>query len=212
MDEIEAARVRIQTPKVDCASILSTLLDGCGYLSDLKRSCRNSEESFGREENVKEMLRALADHQKRTGQGLQSFLDEISLDREREEDPKEATDDVTLITLHAAKGLEFAHVFLVGVEEGLLPHERSKAEGNIDEERRLFYVGMTRAMRSLVITWCRSRKKFGETVFGRPSQFLQEIRGPQVEDESYEELINRPMEREDVAAQFARLRAQLAKQ
>jgi DNA helicase II / ATP-dependent DNA helicase PcrA len=211
VDEIEAARVRVQTPKVDCASILSTLLDECGYLSDLKRSCRNSEESFSREENVKEMLRALAEHQKRTGQGLQSFLDEISLDREREEDPKEATDGVTLITLHAAKGLEFAHVFLVGVEEGLLPHERSKAEGNIDEERRLFYVGMTRAMRSLVITWCRSRKKFGETVFGRPSQFLKEIRGPQVEDESYEELINRPMEREDVAAQFARLRAQLAK-
>ena len=212
LDEIEAARVRIQTPKVDSASTLSTLLDQCGYLSDLKRSCRNSEESFSREENVKEMLRALADHQKRTGQGLQSFLDEISLDRERDEDPKEAADGVTLITLHAAKGLEFVHVFLVGVEEGLLPHERSKAEGNIDEERRLFYVGMTRAMRSLVITWCRSRKKFGETVFGRPSRFLQEIRGPQVDDESYEELMNRPMEQEDVAAQFARLRAQLAKQ
>jgi DNA helicase II / ATP-dependent DNA helicase PcrA len=189
-----------------------TLLEGCGYLSDLKRSCGNSEESFSREENVKEMLRALADHQKRTGQGLQSFLDEISLDRDREEDPKKAADGVTLITLHAAKGLEFAHVFLVGVEEGLLPHERSKAEGNIDEERRLFYVGITRAMRSLVITWCRSRKKFGNPTFCRPSRFLQEIGGAQVENESYEELINRPMEREDVAAQFARLRAQLAKQ
>jgi DNA helicase-2/ATP-dependent DNA helicase PcrA len=212
VDEIEAARVRIQTPRADCAHILSTLLDGCGYLNDLKRSCRNPEESFSREENVKEMLRALADHQRRTGQGLQSFLDEISLDREREDDPREAADGVTLITLHAAKGLEFAHVFLVGVEEGLLPHERSKAEGNIDEERRLFYVGMTRAMRSLVITWCRSRKKFGETVFCRPSRFLQEIRGAQVADENYEELVNRPMEREDVAAQFARLRAQLAKQ
>ena len=114
---------------------------------------------------------------KANGQGLQSFLDEISLDREREEDPKEAADGVTLITLHAAKGLEFAHVFLIGVEDGLLPHERSKAEGSIDEERRLFYVGMTRAMRSLVITWCRSRKKFGKAVFCRPSPFLQEIRG-----------------------------------
>ena len=178
----------------------------------MKRSCRSSEESLSREENVKEMLRALADHQKRTRQGLQSFLDEISLDREREEDPKEAVDGVTLITLHAAKGLEFAHVFLIGVEDGLLPHERSKAEGSIDEERRLFYVGMTRAMRSLVITWCRSRKKFGKAVYCRPSPFLQEIRGPQVDDQSYEELMNRPMEREDVAAQFARLRAQLARQ
>jgi DNA helicase II / ATP-dependent DNA helicase PcrA len=211
VDEIDAARIRIQTPKVDCAQILSTLLDECGYLSDLKRSCRNSEESSSREENVKEMLRALAEHQKRTGQGLQSFLDEISLDREREEDPKEAADGVTLITLHAAKGLEFTHVFLVGVEDGLLPHERSKAEGNIDEERRLFYVGLTRAMRSLVITWCRSRKKFGSPTHCRPSPFLEEIRGARVEEESYEELINRPMEREDVAAQFARLRAQLAK-
>jgi ATP-dependent DNA helicase UvrD/PcrA len=211
-DEIEAARVRIQTPGVDCAHLLSTLLDECGYLSDLKRSCRSSEESLSREENVKEMLRALGDHQKRTRQGLQSFLDEISLDREREEDPKEAADGVTLITLHAAKGLEFAHVFLIGVEDGLLPHERSKAEGSIDEERRLFYVGMTRAMRSLVITWCRSRKKFGKAVYCRPSPFLQEIRGPQVDDQSYEELMNRPMEREDVATQFARLRAQLARQ
>jgi DNA helicase II / ATP-dependent DNA helicase PcrA len=211
VDEIEAARVRIQTPGVDCAQVLSTILDGCGYLSDLKRSCRSSEESLSREENVKEMLRALADHQKRTRQGLQSFLDEISLDRERAEDPKEAADGVTLITLHAAKGLEFAHVFLVGAEDGLLPHERSKAEGNIDEERRLLYVGMTRAMRSLVITWCRSRKKFGNPAYCRPSPFLQEIRGAQVDEESYEELINRPMEREDVAAQFARLRAQLAK-
>ena len=211
-DEIEAARVRIQTPGVDCAHLLSTLLDECGYLSDLKRSCRSSEESLSREENVKEMLRALGDHQKRTRQGLQSFLDEISLDPEREEDPKEAADGVTLITLHAAKGLEFAHVFLIGVEDGLLPHERSKAEGSIDEERRLFYVGMTRAMRSLVITWCRSRKKFGKAVYCRPSPFLQEIRGPQVDDQSYEELMNRPMEREDVATQFARLRAQLARQ
>ena len=86
--------------------------------------------------------------------------------------PKEATDGVTLITLHAAKGLEFVHVFLVGVEDGLLPHERSKAEGEHRRRARLFYVGMTRAMRSLVITWCRSRKKFGERVFGRPSPVL----------------------------------------
>ena len=171
-----------------------------------------SEESLSREENVKEMLRALGDYQKRTrpGPARLSRRDQ-SRSRTRGGPRRTLRDGVTLITLHAAKGLEFAHVFLIGVEDGLLPHERSKAEGTIDEERRLFYVGITRAMRSLVITWCRSRKKFGNSVHCRPSPFLKEIRGPQVDDESYEELMNRPMEREDVAAQFARLRAQLAK-
>jgi superfamily I DNA/RNA helicase len=211
VEEIEATRIRVQTPGADCGQILATLLEGCRYLDDLKRSCKTPEESLNREENVKEMLRALGDYQRRSDHGLQGFLDEVSLDREREEDTQDTTRGVTLITLHAAKGLEFPHVFLIGAEDGLLPHERSKAEGTVDEERRLFYVGITRAMRSLVITWCRSRTKFGSPVHGRPSPFLREIRGEQVEEESYEDLMNRPMAHEDVAAQFARLRAQLAK-
>ena len=211
VDGIQAARIRVQTPGADCARILSALLEECGYVEDLKRSCKSPEESLNREENVKEMLRALGDYQRRTKQGLQGFLDEMSLDRERADDAQEAARGVTLITLHAAKGLEFPHVFLIGAEDGLLPHERSKAEGTMDEERRLFYVGITRAMRSLVITWCRSRKKFGISTHGRPSPFLREIRGEQVDEEAYEELMNRPMKHEDVAAQFARLRAQLAK-
>jgi DNA helicase-2/ATP-dependent DNA helicase PcrA len=211
VDEIESARVRIQTPREDCANILSSLLDECGYLDDLKRSCKTPDESLNREENVKEMLRALSDYQQRSRQGLQGFLDEVSLDRERTEDEAESAPGVTLITLHAAKGLEFPHVFLIGAEDGLLPHERSKAEGAVDEERRLLYVGITRAMRSLVITWCRARRKFGSPMHCRPSPFLEEIRGEQVIEETYEELMNRPMEKEDVAVQFARLRAQLGK-
>jgi DNA helicase-2/ATP-dependent DNA helicase PcrA len=211
VDGIEAARVRIQTPGVDSAQILSSLLEECGYLDDLKRSCKTPDESLNREENVKEMLRALGEYQKRSRQGLQGFLDEVSLDREREEDKEESARGVTLITLHAAKGLEFPHVFLVSAEDGLLPHERSKTEGTVDEERRLFYVGITRAMRSLVITWCRGRRKFGSPTHCKPSPFLREIRGDQVIEESYEELMSRPMEREDVAEQFARLRAQLGK-
>jgi superfamily I DNA/RNA helicase len=152
----------------------------------------------------------LGDYQKSSRQGLQGFLDAVSLDRERTEDKEESARGVTLITLHAAKGLEFPHVFLIGAEDGLLPHERSKVEGTVDEERRLFYVGITRAMRSLVVTWCRTRRKFGSPMQCRPSPFLREIRGDQVLEEGYEELMNRPMEKEDVAAQFARFRAQLA--
>jgi len=210
LDELDAARIRVSTPGVDASQIISSLIEGCGYLDDLKRSCKTPNESLNREENVKEMLRALAEHQKRSSGGLRAFLDEINLDREREEDKEDTNRGVTLITMHAAKGLEFPHVFLVGAEDGLLPHERSKTEGTVDEERRLFYVGITRAMKTLVITWCRGRMKFGSAMHCRPSPFLLEIRGDQVVEESYEEIMSRPMEEEDVAAQFARLRAQLA--
>jgi superfamily I DNA/RNA helicase len=133
----------------------------------------------------------------------------VAADNERSEE-KETAAGVTLITLHAVKGLEFPHVFLIGAEDGLLPHERSKRDGVLDEERRLFYVGMTRAMRSLVITWCRARRKFGSPTHCRRSPFLEEIGRGSVVEESYEELANRPMETEEVAVQFARLRAQLS--
>lgn len=79
------------------------------------------------------------------------------------------------MTLHAAKGLEFSHVFLVGMEEHLLPHRSSIEDGNIEEERRLAYVGLTRAKHSLVMTYAAKRKRFGEIVAGEPSRFLQEL-------------------------------------
>ncbi len=210
LDEIETARIRVLTPGVDAAEIISTLLLECGYLEDLKRSCKTTDEAMNREENVKEMLRGLSEYQKRSKHGLQGYLDEVSLDREREEDKEDTNRGVTLITMHAAKGLEFPNVYLVGAEDGLLPHERSKTEGTVDEERRLFYVGITRAMKSLVISWCRARTKFGSAMHCSPSPFLKEIRGENVIEEGYEEIMNRPMEEEDITAQFARARAQLA--
>ena len=144
-------------------------------------------------------------------QGLQGFLDEVSLDRERDEDNEETARGVTLITLHAAKGLEFPHVFLIGAEDGLLPHERSKAEGTVDEERRLFYVGITRAMRSLVSPGVALAGNSAAQCIAGPARSCGRSVAKQVLEEGYEELMNRPMEQEDVAAQFARLRAQLAK-
>lgn len=94
------------------------------------------------------------------------------LDRNQEQ---EATDQVSLMTLHAAKGLEFPHVFLIGMEENLLPHQNSIETGNIEEERRLAYVGITRAQQTLTFSYCTHRKRYGEITEAEPSRFLNEL-------------------------------------
>jgi ATP-dependent DNA helicase Rep len=94
------------------------------------------------------------------------------LDREKEES---ADDKVQLMTLHAAKGLEFLHVFMVGMEEDILPHKNSVEGGAIEEERRLAYVGITRAQRTLTMTSARQRTQFGDTSPTTPSRFVDEL-------------------------------------
>ena len=210
-DELASRRIHLLTPGADAAHIVSQFLGESGFFDDLKRSCKTPEEALNREGGAREILRALTEHQKRSNSGLQGFIDEMTLDRERDEDKKEEAKGVTLITLHAAKGLEFPHVFLLGAEDGLIPHERSKSEGTVDEERRLFYVGITRAMKSLTITHCLNRTKFGTAMYCRPSPFLQEIEGDGVLVESYEEIVNKPVAEEDIAASFASLREMLAR-
>ena len=96
----------------------------------------------------------------------------ITMLEDREED---AADAVRLSTLHAAKGLEFPHVFLVGLEEGVLPHREAVEAGNVDEERRLMYVGLTRAQETLHLSYCSTRKRAGEKVDCAPSRFLAEL-------------------------------------
>src|SRR5439155_2149167 len=135
------------------------------------------EAAESRMRNIKELLPSLDGDDASTKspfERLQLFLEEIALDTEREEEDENTGDAVTLITMHSCKGLEFPHVYIVGLEEGLLPHARSKAEGTLEEERRLFYVAITRAMRTLTLSYCRGRKKYGQLVPCHPSQFLKE--------------------------------------
>ena len=105
---------------------------------------------------------------------LHRYLEHISLDRDNE-DSEEGRDMLTLITMHSCKGLEYPYVYIAGVEDGLIPHSRSKVEGTLDEERRLFYVAITRAQLGLTMSHCEYRKKYGEQIPGNPSPFLKEI-------------------------------------
>ena len=104
---------------------------------------------------------------------LNQFLEEIALDQDRLDEKDKQGEGVTLITMHSCKGLEYPHVHIVGLEQGLLPHKRSIDEGSLDEERRLFYVAITRAMESLTISHCETHNKFGQTAPCR--LFLNEL-------------------------------------
>jgi DNA helicase-2/ATP-dependent DNA helicase PcrA len=203
---IDLYETRIHQPLADLAPIATALLEEINYSGELRRSCKTPEEILNREENVRELIRTLSDYQRRSTEGLSGFLAEVALDQEREEDTDTEKDGVTLITFHAAKGLEFPHVFLIGIEEGILPHDRSKLEGNLDEERRLFYVGITRAMETLTITHCANRNKYGGSMPCHPSSFLKDLDPQYVEVVNYHQLANQPASEGTARSHFAKMR------
>jgi DNA helicase-2/ATP-dependent DNA helicase PcrA len=158
------------------AEFLHVVLEESGYLDMLKD--RNTAEDVARMENLEELTRAVAESME-AGETFTGFLDAASLVSDA--DQYDGKPGVTLITLHSTKGLEFDHVFLTGMEEGICPHSRSLKENDdkgIEEERRLVYVGMTRARKSLTLTRAVYRRIFGNEQQLRaslPSRFLAEI-------------------------------------
>jgi DNA helicase-2/ATP-dependent DNA helicase PcrA len=162
------------------AAFLHFVLEESGYLDMLKE--RNTPDDVARLENLEELARAVAESLE-AGESFEDFLDAAALVSDA--DSYEDKPGVTLITLHSTKGLEFDHVFLTGMEEGICPHSRSMEEQKgIEEERRLVYVGMTRARTSLTLTRAVYRRIFGneqKTRASMPSRFLTEIPGELVE-------------------------------
>jgi DNA helicase II / ATP-dependent DNA helicase PcrA len=147
-----------------------------GYFAEMKRFDKDPEAAEGRVRGLRELISTLDQSGGLSAHDrLHAFLENITLDTEREEEEENKGDAVTLITMHSCKGLEFPHVFIVGMEDGLLPHSRSKAEGTLDEERRLFYVAVTRAMQTLTMSHCGGRKKYGQVLPCHPSPFLKEL-------------------------------------
>jgi DNA helicase II / ATP-dependent DNA helicase PcrA len=150
-------------------------LNEAGYFAELTRLEKNPELSESRIRNLKELMLTMDGEGNAPMERLENFLENVTLDSDRVEEKENTSDAVTLITMHSCKGLEFPHVFVVGLEDGLLPHSRSKVEGTMDEERRLFYVAVTRAMLTLTISHCGGRKKYGQLLPSQPSPFLKEL-------------------------------------
>jgi ATP-dependent DNA helicase Rep len=162
----------------DTFAVLRDAFEAIGYASWLKESSASEKTAERRIRNVKELIDWL--ERLAGGSGNREILADViakaklldTLDRNREED---SGDRISLMTLHAAKGLEFPHVYLVGVEENLLPHQTSIEQDAIEEERRLAYVGITRAQKTLTLSYCRQRTRYGERIDCAPSRFLHEL-------------------------------------
>ena len=180
LDELNAMASRADVdadgddvPDVGPGDLLQAALERSGYLAELE--AEDTVESAGRIENLGELVGSAREFTR-----LEEFLEQVALVA----DTDDMTDDdqVMLMTLHSAKGLEFPVVFLVGVEEGVFPHTRALTEPDeLEEERRLAYVGITRAQERLYVTHAWSRSLFGSTQYNPPSRFLDEIPGELVE-------------------------------
>jgi DNA helicase-2/ATP-dependent DNA helicase PcrA len=167
-------------PNPSTSDLLKFLIDRTGYIKLLE--AEDTPEAFSRIENLRELVNAAADSRDR-GETLDQFLDHAALIADT--DDYDERSQITLMSLHAAKGLEFPLVFLSGLEEGLFPHSRTMLQpDDVEEERRLCYVGMTRAMDQLILTRAVYRRRYGTDMpeASVPSRFLEEVPAPLIEE------------------------------
>ena len=163
---------RVAAREVPPAEIIEAVLAESGYKAELE--AERTIEAESRLENLEELINAAREYERvETEPTLAGFLQEQALYSQA--DSVGSGGSVTLMTLHNAKGLEYEHVFIVGMEEGTFPHARSLDEQNLEEERRLCYVGITRAMKSLTLSYAKLRSNWGEREYQMPSRFLSEI-------------------------------------
>ncbi|MDP8973590.1 MAG: DNA helicase PcrA [Actinomycetota bacterium] len=163
---------RVAAREVPPSEIIEAVLDESGYKAELQ--AENTVEAESRLENLQELVNAASEYERVEPEAtLDGFLQEQALFSEADRLTGEGK--VTLMTLHNAKGLEYEHVFVVGMEEGTFPHARSMDEQNLEEERRLAYVGITRAKKTLTLSYARVRSTYGEREYQMPSRFLSEI-------------------------------------
>ena len=207
-----ADRAREEEP----ATVLRSLLTDIAYDTWLKETCDNLDVAEKRMENVLELTgwltRLAKQEQQDEAPTFADLVARLSLIGMLDNDDDNNSDQVSLMTLHSAKGLEFPHVFIVGMEEGLLPHRSSMEEGAehttsaIEEERRLAYVGITRAMKTLAFAYAKQRKRYGEVVQCEPSRFLNELPADDLQWDGKGSSADPELKQERGAAHVAHLR------
>jgi len=176
----KVARFGVKDPGRTLVHWMRDLLEAVDYRSEVDRAYPDAKTREDRWNAVTQVLDMAENHVRRNGRaGLATFLESLTLAAEdpRDEGDTRGRDAVTLMTVHAAKGLEFPRVYIAGAEEGIFPHARSVADDAVEEERRLMYVAITRAQRLLTILWTKSRSRYGTRVESSPSRFLFEMRG-----------------------------------
>ncbi|MFT5572390.1 MAG: ATP-dependent DNA helicase Rep [Cryomorphaceae bacterium] len=190
--------------------VIDTMLDEIGYQDWIVKQSASPEQAEMRWRNVEDLLKWVRNiAEKDEDKSLTDVVSAISLMGilEKNEDDSDSN-VVSLMTLHAAKGLEFPHVTIVGLEEEILPHRTSIEDDMVEEERRLFYVGITRAQFELTLSYANQRKRYGEQIECKPSRFLDELDPQHIVWE--EKLANDPVRREEVgAAHLSAMRALL---
>lgn len=160
------------------ADILQQMILTIGYKAELERTSKTPEMAGMRWDNVQAIVKSLEEYENTARKpSLGEFLDQSTLTRDADRFAEDGTDRsvVTLMTIHSAKGLEFPYVFLVGAEDGIIPHQRSLRDNTVEEERRLFYVAITRAQRHFTIFETCSRIRHGRETVSQPSRFIREI-------------------------------------
>jgi ATP-dependent DNA helicase Rep len=200
----------------DTLSALKDMVREINYEDYLYESSTSGKAAEMRMKNVSELYRWITDMLAGSSDNPPLNLPEVvtkltlrdMLERNEEEDESDA---VQLLTLHASKGLEYPYVFMVGMEEGLLPHQNSIDEDNIEEERRLAYVGITRAQQELTITYAKERRMFGETIVPELSRFVGEMPQDDLAYEVRKQAQNQQQRMEKGQARVAGLRAMLKK-
>lgn len=203
--QVLTAKMKVDAKVMPANHVLREFLDEIEYLPWLERGCKTENEKQQRQEGIGEVLSELSKALER-GKTLRKFLDDSALASDREDDDLEKKSGATLITLHASKGLEFPSVFLVGLEEGVLPHQRSVTEGTKDEERRLLYVGITRAQQKLSMTYCTVRTKWGQLVACQPSSFIGELDDEHLIHTTYDDIMGAEADDEELGNFFGGLK------
>jgi ATP-dependent DNA helicase Rep len=205
-----------QLSRSDPIEAVKDMLKGVHYEDWLFETSSSPKSAEMRMKNVSElygwvtqMIQGDDDHEPLS---LAEVVNKLTLrDMMERNEEDEGGNQVQLMTMHASKGLEFPYVFMVGMEEGMLPHQTSIDEDNIEEERRLAYVGVTRAQKELTLTYAKERRQYGETIFTEPSRFLDELDQKDLRWEKLGQPVSDQVRKEKNKANIANLRAMLNK-